>query len=1160
MLTLLLGRSGSGKTRTIMDTLRRLAADGEDKLILLVPEQNSFENERTLLEILTPAQMARVEVLSFTRLADKVLSETGGQGGTMLDDGSRALIMSRALEMTAAVAEDQGETLLGISPRQITDVAFVTEMLTLLDELKQCAVPLEELERVEGELHAATAAEDSLREKTAGLYRIFTAYEGLVAHSGTDSADRLTRLCQQLPNSKLVDGAALLVDGFKGFTAQELQVLEQLFCRSKAMTVALSTDTPGKGFLTLCPADNRREYALFAPVTHTVTALQEMATRHHRPVTFTMLEENRRATNLPLRTLEAGLYHPTPTVCEENTDRVTLTPCTDVYEECAYVARRIRRLMREGVRCRDITVVTRQPEDYRGILEDALTAADIPYYMDARQDILCEPLIVYIRTALRLAVGGVRTEEVLRLLKTDLGVLTPIETAQLENYLYLWQLDGGALSAPFTGDPLGPQAAPSPEGQALLRTLEGWRQQVIRPLQTLRQALQGGCTGRQFALAVYTFLTDGDQLQERLLCRIRGLEAMGEALCAQRETRLWDEVIGLLDRFASVLGDQRLPASRLEELFALLVSTLDMGYIPQGLDTVTVGCADRIRYADPQVVFILGANEGRFPAYPTSAGILSEEDRRLWETHGIRLYGDLLHRCIEERYYLYMAVAAPTERLFITYLTDGEEAPSPLIETVCTLLPGHRREMAVAADGTDLETGEEMFTRLAAGYGRHDPVTETLRALTAEDPLYGGHLQAVARASGQAPFQLTQPDTAQALFGTKLCLSASQTELFHKCHFAYFCRYGLHLKPRPVAQVDAAAFGDIVHHVMETLLPRYTAADGLVAQLKALDGEPNGTPDAEKDVQEQLTDRLQREVHDCVSVYVAQQFDPHREPTGSFLYRLILAERAAVNMLWHVVMELRQSEFTPVDFELCIHPEEQAGDGVLSLRLPINGGTVQLTGKVDRVDLYVREDGTAYVRVIDYKTGAKNFSLSEVMQGLGTQMLLYLFILCDNSRRYTQDDRPLRPAGVLYHPLSDLMVERGAKDTMTARLKAMQMNGVVLDDPAVILAMDKKAERTFIPAGLTKKGAVSGNVLQAHHFDLLRGVIEQLLIRMGNDLLAGNIAALPLQNDHFDACEYCDYRAVCGRDKEDPARTLYSVGTAESIKLLEQTEEVTDHG
>ena len=236
-------------------------------------------------------------------------------------------------------------------------------------------------------------------------------------------------------------------------------------------------------------------------------------------------------------------------------------------------------------------------------------------------------------------------------------------------------------------------------------------------------------------------------------------------------------------------------------------------------------------------------------------------------------------------------------------------------------------------------------------------------------------------------------------------------------------------------------------------------------------------------------------------------------------------------------MELRQSEFIPVDFELNIHPAEREDvEGIVSLRLPTSVGSVQMSGSVDRVDLFRRFDGTVFVRVVDYKTGTKTFEMSEITEGLGTQMLLYLFILCDNSRRYLEEGN-LRPAGVLYHPLSDLVVKRGQDEKK--RLKQMCMSGIVLDDPSVMLAMEQGGERLFIPASLDKGGKPAGDVVSQHQFDLLRKTVESLLIGMADKLAAGDIDALPLQkHKNADPCMYCDYKAVCARDGDAAAREL----------------------
>ena len=218
---------------------------------------------------------------------------------------------------------------------------------------------------------------------------------------------------------------------------------------------------------------------------------------------------------------------------------------------------------------------------------------------------------------------------------------------------------------------------------------------------------------------------------------------------------------------------------------------------------------------------------------------------------------------------------------------------------------------------------------------------------------------------------------------------------------------------------------------------------------------------------------------------------------------------------------------------------------------------MQVSGSVDRVDIYRRFDGSVFIRVVDYKTGKKTFEIQEIPAGLGTQMLLYLFILCDNSRRYLTEGA-LAPAGVLYHSLSDIVVERG-KDA-TARLKKMRMSGLLLDDPSVVTAMEQGTQGIFIPAKLNKEGIPTGNVATYHQFALLRKTVESLLVGMADKLADGEITALPLQKDKStDPCGYCDYKAVCARDADAVVQELASKNLKQVMDDLETAyEEVSD--
>ena len=1181
MLQLLIGRSGSGKSHAVFERIETLVRQGHETVLLLVPEQYSFETERTLLRRLGERLANRVQVLSFTRLADTVFREVGGVAAVIPDDGVRALLMSRALDEVAALAQEAGETLMGADPRLATDSSYVEQLMALWNELQQSAVSTETFAAAEQALGGeGSGAVRSLQDKVKDLARVFTVYEGLLADSGMGGSDKLTRLAQALPDSHLPDGAAVMVLGFKGFTKQELTVLGRLIPRVAELTIALTTDTPGVKWSRAM--DHSREFTLFSPVTDTIERLKALAAEHHREWELCRMEENHRHPTGALRALEAGLFAPSPVVYDGEAEAVTLTPCRDIYEECDVVARQIRRLLREeGYRQREITVVARNLKDYRGLLEDAFEQAGIAYSMDVRQNLLDEPLIVYVRAALRVAVGGWHTEEILRLLKTDLSRLDAIEIAELENYTYMWGIDGEAWLSDWTENPAGLGKSVTASTARRLAQLNAWRRAIVEPLARLRESLRGGAFGREFALAVYRYLTEDAELPARIMRQVGDLEALGEPLLAERAARLWDEVIGLLDRFAMALGDTRLAASRLEDLFTMLAQTLDIGQIPQGLDAVTIGSADRIRYHHPRAVFMLGLNEGVFPAYPTVEGVLTAEDRERLATCDVKLSSDLLTQSIEERYYAYMAVAAPSERLYLSYHTEAESVASPIVAMVERILKQHARDVASTADGHELECGGAMFSRLSQEYTRSTPTTESLRRVLSEQPTYSGRLAAVERSVGRGEFRMEDADTARQLFGNDLCLSASQADKFYQCHFAYFCSYGLGLYPRMQAQVDTASFGKIVHYVMEMLLAQYTADGGLIAELKQADKARDGMSQqnaekAENELQASLLSTISADVHQAVMTYAEEKMGGTENKNGRFLYLLQLAERSASNMLWHTVMEFRQSEFSPAAFELTIvaeddedtnndvdnnvdeNADEKSDEDKLrtvkeipSMRITFPRGSIQLIGQVDRVDLYIRFDGKAFVRVVDYKTGSKKFDLNDLSAGINMQMLLYLFNVCDCPEQFACDR--LQAAGVLYHPLSDLLVDR-KKDAnvQKQRLKSMQMNGLVLEDASVVQAMERDNDKCFIPAFIDKDGKAKGSVVSDAQFALLRGVVEQMLVNMANALLDGDIAALPTKKDEKTACEYCDFKAVCARDADDPTSLI---GKRDAKQIMEDFEQ-----
>lgn len=1141
MLQLILGRSGAGKTFTIYQQLsaltEKLAEDiyqgdkpalMKPSVLLLVPEQFSFESERALLKLLGPSKANIVQVLSFTRLAETVFRELGGLAGRRLDDSTRVLLMSHVL--------DQLQEQLTLYGRHTYDADYIQSLLSLVTEWKQGAVTAKALEEAAEKLEDGT-----LRQKTAELSQIFAAYEAVVAQSYIDPLDDLSKLVSVIPQCRFVRDSYVFVDAFKGFTEQEMRILDVMMGKVKEMTVALCTDTID---------EHSHGYGRFSSVVSTASRLRDNARKNHiaiAPIQY--LNANHRTASPALRLLEKGCFTPTPDSYGEETADVTLVPCSDIYGECAYTARHIRSLLRRGERCRDIAVVMRNLTDYQGILDVAMEQEQIPFYMDARQDILTDPLITLVLSALRITTERWHTEDVFRLLKTGLLPFSAHSISTMENYVYQWRINAGSWKQPWKWNPDGFAAITEEKTLQQLEAYNRSRLRLVQPLQGLEGSFEAHkICGNTFAKAIYDYLQDAKVI-DMFRYRVHKLVEDGEEQLASSMMRVWDALMEILDKFAVALQDTALPAQRFTELFQLAVSVTDIGVIPQMLDAVQIGSADRIRFSNPKIVFILGANEGVFPAYPLQSGLLSEKERKQLIAQGLTMTDTGDYKVAEERFFAYMALSAPSSHLFISYIKGnaaGESLlPSSLVETVRRILPHCCEEAEIDLDGWDIESPADAFIRLSACWNTPKPLFSTLYAFFSEHEAYRSRMVAMQQAAAHEPAAFLHNQSAIDFWGKEMRLSPSRVEKYHLCRFAYFCQYGMNARTLRPADLDAAEFGTFIHYIMERLLPVY---------------QREGFENIDRN-------RVWKDTDETVAHYVEAYMNGVENQNSRFLYLLTKLTATCRSLLWHVVQELRQSRFVPTDYELEIgRLDKEQTDYIEPVRLTTPEGIrIWVQGKVDRVDTYKKGD-TTYVRVVDYKTGQKEFRLSDVVEGINLQMLIYLIsIWLNGSTRYGQ----VEPAGMLYLPakLPVIKVDRHTDDSQVekAKIRVMRMNGLLLDNPEIIKAMENDAAGLFIPArlqtvtnenGEKEEGlAASSSVASLKQFGQLKKRAEKLLTDMAATLAAGDIAAIPAVSQQLNACQYCDYKAVCGHEQDDPVRRMLNLDTVAVLKDLQANDD-----
>ena len=399
-----------------------------------------------------------------------------------------------------------------------------------------------------------------------------------------------------------------------------------------------------------------------------------------------------------------------------------------------------------------------------------------------------------------------------------------------------------------------------------------------------------------------------------------------------------------------------------------------------------------------------------------------------------------------------------------------------------------------------------------------------VRAVLDADPALAPAYAAVRRAVDTAGAEQRVEDTAalEALLGRGLRISPTRFEKYQSCPFGYFLQYIIKAAPRKKAELAPNISGTLTHWVLENALRRRGEA------FKTL------TPEEV----EALVDAL-------VDEYVAENL-PGMTVRMDYLIGRI--RRNLVGLLGFIQRDLQQSGFRPVAFELRIDDRPDAENPDAPRIDPVQladgaGHTVRIVGTVDRVDaMPLEKRGKTYLRVVDYKTGGKEFKLKEVYYGLDCQMLLYLFTL----ERNAQTAFPGATAAGVEYLLADPAPESVDRRELTEEADpapTYPMNGLLLDDESIYRAMDTKGTGEFVPLSFSAK---TGKVLNSKStladeakLGRIRDHLDGLLIGMAENLYSGRIDAEPLcAGGGKSPCTYCDFRCACTHRDGEHERTI----------------------
>jgi len=1123
MLQLVYGGAGCGKTTYSRNLARDLALSGE-KPIMIVPEQFSFETERAILTLMGAKDAQNVKVFSFTRLAEAVARLGTSVSGRRLDDCGRVAAMGLALNTLSSQLDYY-------SSKQPSS-NFIEHLLDAVKEFKLCAItPLMLAD-------AAHKADGTLRRKLSELSQIFAAYEAIVAQTALDPMDDLTRLWEQLKTLRFFDGHTVIIDSFRTFTGQELRIISRIMEQSEKCIITICAENP---------SDTSTD-SLFATSLKTAQKLKAAATEHGvSSLPSVILSKRYRFSSPAIAAVESGIYryNSRPEPFTEDTEDIIIYEADSRYGEMEFCARECRRLLREeNYRCRDIAIIARAEEKYSDLAYDALTLQNIPCFLDRRTDAAACALMQFVLSALDIVCRGWQSDDIMRWLKTGLiKDIDPSAISELENYCFVWSIRGRDWKNEFTQNPQGFGAKMKETDSEQLQRINLIRQRTMDILDSFADKLSCG-TGISMAAAVFELLEAAGtaEMIQQLCTRL-------DVSYAEEQAQLWDSMMSILDQIASIFGENSLSRDNFATYISLMINRCDIGHIPQGVDDVTFGSADRIKLTSPRAVFIVGAVEGEFPAAPVSSGVFTDDERkRLLDELELPVSDTFEYDLLDERLMAYNALSSASERLYICYPHGADSSGEKLFASECIsevvrCVPNlHRCKEHNILELTDIESPAAAF-ELAARYWGTSTEAVSLAAELSENDAFTAKLEAVRSAADKTLPRLASSESASRLFGGRMRLSSSQAETFYKCRFSFFCKYGLYIKPRRRATLDNLQFGTVVHYVLEHI---FSSLKG--HSFSAL-----------------LNDQadISNRVSALLDEYLENEMGGTEGKTDSFLYQLRQMKYSLTALIINMAHELSNSDFKPVAHELEISPNGDVKPSVIPLS---DGRTTSIVGKVDRVDCW-EHNGHTYLRIIDYKTNSKSFLLSDVIEGLNMQMLIYLGEICrEDNKRFSN----VIPAGILYYPAYSDSISADRNITSAALDKKLDSRltrkGLIIDDSEdafICNAMENGLGGKFIPVVCTQSGSLHKNSLRyittPTGYEIIGRFVRWKLSQMCGELSKGNISPDPVR-DGYSPCDRCDYYPVCRYTGQ--LRPKFKGSNDESLMEMARllNEEETDNG
>ena len=1099
-LRIIYGKTGTGKSSFCFSEIAKLI-EKEENIYYITPEQFSFTAEKNLMNFLKEKAVINAEVITFSRMANRALNEIGGSNKTNLSKCGKAMLIYSIL------SKHQNELqFLGKSDENI-EIGMQS-----LTELKKHGITLEnlnnEIEKIEDKY---------LKTKLKDISLIYESFENQISQNYIEETDLLNFLAQNIENLKWLQNSVIYIDEFAGFTAQEYDVIKQFIKYAKQVNITICIDDLEMN----TNPDRDIFYSNKQTLKKMIRIIDENGFKLEKPV---LLQEQYRLKNEELKYLSENIYNVKSTKYVQDVENLHLFLAKNRYSEIENIAKTINQIVRDKqLRYKDIAIIARNIDTYSSLVRSIFAKFDIPVFIDEKRDLNQNIIVQYVLSILEIFTTNYSNESMFNYIKLGFLDFEEDELFRLENYCTKWGIKRNKWKEDFKYE------LEDESKKQEIQRLNEIRKEIINPLVELKKNIDKEKTAINITKQIYLFLQN-QNIEEKMNNKIKWLQENGFIDLANEYIESYNIILEVLDEIVLVFNEDKISIDKYSKILKIGLKNSELGKIPATQDQVTFGDVERTRSHKVEVVFVIGLNDGIFPSVNKDEGFLNDTDREFLKNDGIELANGTLENLYEENFNIYKVFTTAEKEIYLSYSSSDEEGkalrPSVLINKIKKIFPKLEEESDVVNKKYEIVnqniTYEELLEKIYQLKNKEDieKIWYLAYSWYKSNSEWNDRLEQdmLGLQYTNIPKKIKK-ENIDKLYGNVLNTSVSRLEQYRRCPFSYYLQYGLKVRPKDELKIQSFNTGSFMHETIDEFF-KYTREQNM-----------NLAEITEEEIQK----------------IVAKIIDEDLELSKNYIFKATVKYKILVRRLKkivskalkYIIQTLIYSDFnikgTEVEFD------RKGEYKPIQLELD-NGKKIEITGKIDRIDIAKEEDGN-YLRIIDYKSSSKNIDLNEVYAGLQIQLLTYADAVCK--------EEDLITAGIFYFSLLEQMVKADKKisDEEIEELirKNFKMKGLIVADVKIIKMNDNTlttGTSKIVPAAISKSGEVIEkwtNGVKQEDFEILQKYIYKTIKDISSEIFSGNIDLKPYNKDGKTPCEYCEYKSICTfdpRKKENQYRYI----------------------